>query len=56
VSNVQADAMVLTAMGVNGVPVSAPATLPVGHNAMLLMAGLRGLGAVVVLRRRKLRV
>jgi hypothetical protein len=52
VSNVQADAMVLTAMGVNG----APATLPVGHNAMLLMAGLRGLGAVVVLRRRKLRV
>jgi hypothetical protein len=43
--------MVLTAMGA---PVPPP-MLPIGRNALLLMAGLLGLGGVLVLRRRKLR-
>jgi hypothetical protein len=47
----QGEAMILTAMGA---PVPPP-MLPIGRNALLFMAGLLGLGGVLVLRRRKQR-
>mgnify|MGYP006339507021 CR=1 FL=1 len=47
--------MVLTGMSVPAGPVAPPATLPIGRNAMLLLAGMLGLVAAFAIRRRKLR-
>jgi hypothetical protein len=47
--------MVLTGMSVPAGPVAPPATLPIGREAMLLLAGMLGLVAAFAIRRRKLR-
>ena len=47
--------MVLAGMSVPAGPVAPPATLPIGREAMLLLAGMLGLVAAFAIRRRKLR-